>query len=141
MAEKQFLCALHSLEKTSKTYESKVKEIKPTLAMQMKLPLTPISRITILKTLIISKLNHFFLVSPKPNENIIQLYMELQSTIDKIKWSIVAQEYLDGSLKMISLTNSIAALVELNVILENTVCKIASNVQLEPGYINTYVMC
>ena len=72
-------------------YTPKLKEIENTLQIWFKQILTPIGEITIIKSLIISKLNHLFLTIPSPKENKInQLVSKIYSFIwdnkpDKIK--------------------------------------------------------
>ena len=63
-------------------YTPKLKEIENTLQIWSKQILTPIGKITIIKSLIISKLNHVFLTipSPKEKENIINLLVFLRYT-------------------------------------------------------------
>ena len=84
-------------------YTPKLKEIENTLQIWSKQILTPIGKITIIKSLIISKLNHLFLTMPSPKENIInQLVSKMYFFIwddkpDKIKREILSQNCdMDG---------------------------------------------
>ena len=70
--------------------------------------LTPIGKITVIKTFLLSKLNHLFTSLPNPPLS----FMEKLNTIfyrfiwdkkpDKIKRIVLIQDYLDGGLKMIN---------------------------------------
>ena len=64
-------------------YTPKLKEIENTLQIWSKQILTPIGIITIIKSLIISKLNHVFLTIPSPKENIVN---QLVSKIYSFNW-------------------------------------------------------
>jgi hypothetical protein len=90
-------------------YTSKLKEIENTLQIWFKQILTPIGKITITKSLIISKLNHLFLTIPSPKENIInQLVSKIYSFIwdnkpDKIKREVLSQNCDMGGLRMLNI--------------------------------------
>ena len=53
-------------------YKPRLKEIENTINRWSKQTLTPIGKNTIIKTLIISKLNHLCLAIPGPDENMIR---------------------------------------------------------------------
>ena len=90
-------------------YTPKLKEIENTLQIWSKQILTPISQITIIKSLIISKLKHLFLTISSPKENIInQLVSKIYSFIwdnkpDKIKRQVLSQNCDMGGLKMLNI--------------------------------------
>ena len=90
-------------------YTPKLKEIENTLQIWSKQILTPIGKITIIKSLIISKLKHLFLTIPSPKENIInQLVSKIYSFIwdnkpDKIKREVLSQNCDIGVLKMLNI--------------------------------------
>ena len=90
-------------------YTPKLKEIENTLQIWFKQILTPIGKITITKSLIISKLNHLFLTIPSPKENIInQLVSKIYSFIwdnkpDKIKREVLSQNCDMGGLRMLNI--------------------------------------
>ena len=70
--------------------------------------LTPLGRITIIKTLILPKFNHLFASLPTPDKIINELNKILfdylwEGKPDKIKRSIVCQNYDHGGLKMVDL--------------------------------------
>ena len=67
--------------------------------------LTPLGRITVLKTLIISKFTHLFTSLPNPSETYIK-ELEIcffnfiwQSKTDRVKRDVMVQNYCDGGLK------------------------------------------
>jgi CRISPR/Cas system endoribonuclease Cas6 (RAMP superfamily) len=86
-----------------------LKEIENTLQIWSKQILTPIGKITIIKSLIISKLKHLFLTISSPKENIInQLVSKIYSFIwdnkpDKIKREVLSQNCDIGGLKMLNI--------------------------------------
>ena len=78
--------------------------------------LTPLGKITVIKTLFLSKLNHLFLSLPTPNNNIlihinnIMYKFVWDNGPDKIKRTIITQEYKYGGLKMIDICTFIKGL-------------------------------
>ena len=90
-------------------YKPRLKEIENTINRWSKQTLTPFGKNTIIKTLIISKLNHLFLAIPGPDENMIrQLTSKIYSFIwddkpDRVKRDLISQDYCWGGLKMINL--------------------------------------
>lgn len=90
-------------------YKPRLKEIENTINRWSKQTLTPFGKITIIKTLIISKLNHLFLAIPGPDENMMcQLTNKIYSFIwddkpDKVTKDLISQDYCWGGLKMINL--------------------------------------
>jgi CRISPR/Cas system endoribonuclease Cas6 (RAMP superfamily) len=90
-------------------YTPMLKEIENTLQIWSKQILTPIGKITIIKSLIISKLKHLFLTISSPKENIInQLVSKIYSFIwdnkpDKIKREVLSQNCDIGGLKMLNI--------------------------------------
>ena len=98
------------------SYKEKLSQIEKELKQWSKRILTPLGRITILKTLIISKLNHLFISLPNPSDEIIntlqkQLFSFIwQSSTDRIKREILMQDYSKGGLKILNIKNYIVAL-------------------------------
>ena len=90
-------------------YKPRLKEIENTINRWSKETLTPFEKNSIIKTLIISKLNHLFLAIPGPDENMIrQLTSKIYSFIwddkpDKVKRYLISQDYCWGGLTMINL--------------------------------------
>lgn len=97
-------------------FKEKIKQTEHELKQWSKRLLTPFGRITILKTLIISKFNHLFISLPNPPEEIINKLNKMffnfiwQSKVDRIKRDVLMQEYDKGGLKMIHLDKYILAL-------------------------------
>ena len=94
-------------------YTKKVEEIKSSLQSWKKRNLTLFGKITILKTLIIPKLNHLFSAIPNPDETMLKELEKLffkfiwNKGNDKVKRSVIMQEYEDGRLRMINITTFI----------------------------------
>lgn len=97
-------------------YKDKISQIENELKQWSKRILTPFGRITILKTLIISKLNHLFIALPNPSMDTINKLQKKffnfiwQSGTDRVKREVLMQDYEYGGLKMINLRNYIIAL-------------------------------
>lgn len=110
----KFSCNLDKMIKLN--FEDKMKQIEHELKQWSKRILTPFGRITILKTLIISKFNHLFISLPNPPEELINTLNKMffnfiwQSKVDRIKRDVLMQEYDKGGLKMIHLDKYILAL-------------------------------
>ena len=70
-------------------YKPRLDEIENTINRWSKQTLTPFGKITIVKTLIISKLNHLLLAIPGPDENMIRQltvkFIHLIGMINQIK--------------------------------------------------------
>ena len=110
----KFSCNLDTMVKIN--YKDKIEQIEKELKIWSKRKLTPFGRITVLKTIVISKLNHLFIALPNPTDEIINnlqknfFHFIWQSGTDRIKRDILMQEYDRGGLKMINLKNYICAL-------------------------------
>ena len=78
--------------------------------------LTPIGRITVIKSLLIPKLNHLFISLPNPKKETISYLNKTifeflwKSKIDKVKRSVITQDYSSGGLKMVDINNFITSL-------------------------------
>ena len=110
----KFSCNIDTIPEIN--YNEKVKEIRKEIKQWSKRILTPLGRITIIKTLLIAKLNHLFIALPNPgNETILNLNRMFfqfiwQSPTDRIKREVLCQDYYNGGLKMVQLKNYINAL-------------------------------
>ena len=109
-----FSCNLDTMIQLN--YVKKLKQIDRDLKQWSKRILTPFGRITVLKTLIISKLNHLFISLPNPSDDLIN-YLQKRffsfvwnSKTDRIKRDVLIQEYNAGGLKMININNFVSAL-------------------------------
>ena len=105
---------LHKI--TTLNFDKKIVKLKQIINMWNKRRLTPIGKITIIKSLLISQFNHLFISLPSPNEKYIkmintELYNFLwNSKVDKIKRDIVVKEYINGGLQMVNLVAYINSL-------------------------------
>ena len=78
--------------------------------------LTPLGRITIIKTLILSKLNHLLISLPNPSPDLLKTIQQLlykfiwKNGPDKIKRSIMESNIPNGGLKMVNIKNFILGL-------------------------------
>ena len=97
-------------------YKNKVEEIKRIMKHWEKRNLTPFGRLTVIKTLLIPKLNHLICTIPNPSQSMINslekdFYNFLwKSKRHKIKKNVDIQDYEDGGLKMINYADFITAL-------------------------------
>ena len=77
---------------------------------------SPLGKITIIKTFLLSKLNHLFTTLPSPKESFLKeintlLYKFIwNDKPDKIKRNLLIQNYNNGGLKMIDLVKFVRAL-------------------------------
>ena len=101
----KFSLDLHEMIKIN--YDDKIKSIKSLLKQWSKRILTPYGKITVIKTLALSKITHLLISLPNPPENIIK---EIESMFfkflwsnspDKIKRSVIIKQYAAGGLKMV----------------------------------------
>ena len=97
-------------------FDGKIEEIKRVLCFWKKRQLTPFGKITVLKTLIISRCTYLFLNLPDPPDSVIS---ELQKIMynylwndktPKIKRTVVCKPYAEGGLQMVDLNAYISSL-------------------------------
>ena len=97
-------------------YNNKLIEIEKEMKQWSKRILTPLGRLTVLKTLLVSKLNHLIISLPNPSARqktqLNKLFFEFiwKSSIDKIKRDVIIQDFSQGGLRMIHLEKYIYAL-------------------------------
>ena len=90
-------------------FRKKLEEIKRTLTVWKQRQLTLLGKITVLKTLIIPKLNHLFIALPNPEDNILKDFEKTffkflwNKSNDKVKRKVLMQPYNKGGLNMINL--------------------------------------
>ena len=78
--------------------------------------LTPIGKVTVIKTLALSKLNHLFLALPNPKKELLKKIENMfykfiwNGKPDKIRRQILTNLYLEGGMNMIDITHFISAL-------------------------------
>ena len=97
-------------------FEPKFKKIERTMKSWSNKYLSPIGKITIIKSLIISKLNHLFLTLPNLNNGLLNQFIKKifdfiwDGKPDKIKRETIAQIYELGGLNMLNLKQYIKGL-------------------------------
>ena len=97
-------------------YSPKLNEIKKILNQWKRRKLTPIGKVTVIKTLIVPKLNHLILTLPNPSLEIIKLFEKeiyfflWGNKVHKIKKNTIIQDYKDGGLRMVDYSEFILAL-------------------------------
>ena len=78
--------------------------------------LTPFGRTTVIKSLLIPKLNHLFISLPTPKKETIVYLCKIifeflwKSKVDKIERSVITQHYFSGGMKMVDIKNFIISL-------------------------------
>ena len=103
-------------EMTKLNYTPVIASIKKMICTWTQRHLTPIGKITIIKTLALSKLSHLFLCLPSPEVDVVKTLENAffkfiwDNKPDKIKRSTLKKNYLNGGLNMIDLNNFIAGL-------------------------------
>jgi len=104
------------VEKMNKiNYESKIDKLKSLITFWKRRYLTPLGKITVIKSILLPIFNHLFLALPNPDEKTIKhinnlLYNFLWEGPAKIKNSVCVKEYYEGGLKMINLVAFIKSL-------------------------------
>lgn len=97
-------------------YESKLMDIRKLLSSWSKRMLTPFGKITVIKSLALSKISYLILALPNPSVDIVRRLQEMffnflwNGAKDRIKRNIVTQEYNWGGLRMIDVQTFINAL-------------------------------
>ena len=103
------------LEIVALNFENKLNEMKKVLNVWSRRNLTPFGRITVIKSLVISKIAHFLMNLPDPEESFLKELNKLLYNFlwngknDKIR-SGVCQTYEAGGLKMVDIKSFLAAL-------------------------------
>ena len=97
-------------------FNKAISKSKNILTSWKKRYLTPIGKITVIKTFIISMFNHLFISLPTPKFSTIKKISDLvyeflwDKKPDKISRNLITQDLLNGGLKMINLQNFIISL-------------------------------
>ena len=103
-------------EMTTLNYSLAFEKAKKLLQSWKWRPLTPIGRITVIKTFILSKFIHLFITIPSPDHQFIKQINSLlfgylwNQKPDKIKRSIIIQDFNKGGLRMLDLQYFIQSL-------------------------------
>lgn len=93
----------------------KISNIKIKINYWNRRNLTPLGKITVIKSLLLSSLNHLFLSLPNPNDKILKeidelFYNFIWEGTSRIKKTVLCQDYCNGGLRMININAFIAAL-------------------------------
>ena len=94
-------------EITNLNYEGKLIEIHNLLNKWKKRQLTPFGKITVIKTLALSKITHLFMSIPDPSNTFLReldqmlFYFLWNYKPSKIKRKVVCKSYMEGGLKMV----------------------------------------
>ena len=98
----------------SRNYYSKIKSIKILLASWMKRDLTPIGKITIIKTLALPKLIHLFSALPDPSKQLLDEINKIffkfiwGYKVERLKRNTIVGNYDEGGLNMVHLSSFIS---------------------------------
>ena len=96
-------------------FKDKIDEVKRDIARWSKRNITPIGKITVIKTLIVSKLTYLLINLPDPPDKFLQ---EIDSILTKFLWggkickikkSTTYKNYHEGGLKMYNIYSSLSA--------------------------------
>lgn len=102
------------------SYDKVLVDIQNMVTNWSKRNLTPIGKITVIKTLLISKMNHLFVSLPTPKNHYTEKINKIlfrflwNDKPDKISRDVVVQSYWDGGLKMLNIKHHINALNHLD---------------------------
>ena len=89
-------------------YGNKMQTIKNSIKLWQRRALSPLGKITVIKSLLLPKITHLLIVLPKPGITLLQeintlFYDFLWKGRAKIKQSVVVKQYFEGGLKMVNL--------------------------------------
>lgn len=97
-------------------YTTKIQQLENLANIWSKRSMTPLGKITVIKTFMISIFNHLFIALPNPNQAVINyinniLYSFLwNKKPSKIKKTVITKQYCEGGLKMVNVNAFIEAL-------------------------------
>ena len=110
----KFNAQLENIEKIN--YESKINMIKKDINHWSKRNLTPLGRITVVKTLLLSKVTHLFISLPNPSSELIthldKLFAQFiwRGKVDRIARKILCQDHKNAGCRMIHISSFVKAL-------------------------------
>ena len=86
----------------------KIAQIKNSIKMWRRRFLTPLGKITVIKSLLLPKITHLLIYLPNPDTEILNIissifYDFLWTGRAKIKQSVIVKQYFEGGLNMINL--------------------------------------
>ena len=108
--------SLHLEEIIELNYRHKIEEMKKLVNSWSKRKLTTLGRITVVKSILISKITHLFISLPNPSNNVLNELETLffnyiwDSKTDRISRKSIIQDYHDGGLRMINVKSFIKSL-------------------------------
>ena len=93
-------------------FSEKMSKIRTKISFWKRRNLTPLAKITVIKSLLLSSMNHLFISLPNPNEKMMKemndiLYEFIWEGTSRIKKTTLYQDYCDGGLKMIDINSFI----------------------------------
>ncbi|XP_062599221.1 uncharacterized protein LOC134260692 [Saccostrea cucullata] len=97
-------------------YDPKLVQIKSILRQWEKRYLTPIGKITVIKTLVLPLLNHILMSIPNPTESYCKELDKIffsflwNNSIHRVKKEVIIKNYEDGGLKMLNLKSFISSM-------------------------------
>ena len=96
-------------------YTEKIKLLEKTATKWQRRMLSPLGKVTVIKTMLIPTLNHLFITLPNPCESIVNeinniLFTFLWNKKTKLKTSICVKQYSEGGLNMMNIKAFIDAL-------------------------------
>ena len=96
-------------------FSDKLSNIKTKINYWKRRNLTPLGKITVIKSLLLSSLNHLFISLPNPNEKTMKeindlFYNFIWEGTSRIKRTVLCKDYCEGGLKMTDINAFIAAL-------------------------------
>ena len=89
-------------------YGIKIQTLKNSIKLWQRRALSPLGKITVIKSLLLQKITHLLIALPKPENTLLQeintlFYDFLWKGRAKIKQSVVVKQYFEGGLKMVNL--------------------------------------
>ena len=133
-------------------FSDKLASIKTKINYWNRRNLTPLGKITIIKSLLLSSLNHLFISLPNPDDKIIKeisemFYSFIWEGTDRIKRTVICQDYCKGGLKMVNTESFICALkttwlrkLILNNSLWSVILQSTVNIQSLLNYGTAYIV-
>lgn len=109
-----FSVNLHEMVRMN--FDKKIVKLKSLINTWSRRNLTPIGKIHLIKSLMISQFNHLFISLPNPDGKTIQTINSIlfeflwHSKVDKVKRETIVQDYTVGGLKMLHVANFIDSL-------------------------------
>lgn len=96
-------------------FQPKLDTLRTQLGLWKRRNLTLIGKITVIKSILLPKLNHLFLALPNPNQIFIKTLNDLFHEFlwrgpNRVKNAVLVRNYIDGGLNMIDIVNFIISL-------------------------------